>query len=41
MEIQPDFFQFYSRLSNPELVDILDNPGTYHAEALAAAKKEI
>lgn len=40
MDIQPDFSSFYKRLSIAELLDILENPGSYQAVAIEAAKKE-
>lgn len=40
MDIQPDYSRFYKRLSNSELLDILENPGSYQAVAIEAAKKE-
>ena len=40
MDIQPDFSSFYKNLSNAELLDILENPGSYQAAAIAVAKNE-
>lgn len=41
MAIQPDIPRFYTRLSNTELLDILENPGSFQAEAIKAAKAEL
>lgn len=40
MEIQPDFSRYYKRLSNTELLEILEDPGTHQASAIEAAKNE-
>ena len=41
MDIQPDFSRYYKRLSNAELLEILENPVAYQAAALEAAEKEL
>lgn len=40
MDIQPDFSAYYKRLSNSELLEILEDPRTCQASAIAAAKNE-